>query len=171
MGGKPEWWPDRIEPQVLWVRFEAKRSVEFRQRLAVCAGMAHIAAIQHVSTFKYRITDASPVLEMVRLLEAQPAVMYALPNPVGPWPNSGDAPGRLVPNAMVIKFRNGAIQTDEWIKDFEQDHGLIYHSHSSIGWYSFDVVDGSSLLDKVAELSTNPDIENVLPNLYGEWAS
>jgi hypothetical protein len=95
-------------------------------------------------------------------------VFWALPNPVGQWPESGDAPGNIVPNALMVKFR-GAIPSEAWIESFKRTYRLREHSRSvSTKWFYFVITDGSSVLDKAAELSILPKVYQAGPNFYGE---
>ena len=159
VGGVQEaaWWPDEIEPGVIWVDFWSWRPPAWRQEFAECAGLRPILRVPGLYTYKYAITDGESVIDKA-----------ALPNPVGPWPRSGDAPGRIVPKEVVVQFFAG-IPSDEWLGEFERAHGLRETSRIvAIEWFGFDITDGSSVLDKVAELAALPEVEHAIPNIYSE---
>jgi hypothetical protein len=121
--------------------FGGKSEVE-RERFAACAGIREIGSIQRIGTFKYRIADGSSVPQKVALLQAQRIVYHALPNPIGPWPRSGDSPGNFADGELSVKV-SGEFPDVEWSDNFAEAHGLRVISRTpETGWFWFEIADG-----------------------------
>jgi hypothetical protein len=69
------------------------------------------------------------------------------------------------------RWLSAGIPGAAWLTEFSTQHGIVEHSRAdAIGWLFFKIADGSSVLDKVAEVARLPEVAAALPNPYGEWA-